>query len=179
MSKGRYASPRAGAFLRDLVVMLFLFVAAGTLAFGAIYWIQQRGADAAPATESTSTSTTVTTRPPPTTAPETSTTVVATTVTTVPSLRPNSQVRVLVLNAVGRSGIAGELSATLTEAGYVVDTPDNYSGELERSKVWFKQGFTAEALEIAQYVPDADVELNPDSQAEADIVIVLGPTYQG
>lgn len=184
MSKGRYAAHQSGAFIRDLTVMLLLFIAAGTLAFGVIYWIQQRGADiggdsstlpvaaSTPTTISPPTTGTTATTAPTTTAPPT-------TDTTTAAIRPNSEVRVLVLNAVGRPGIAGSLSETLAAAGYLVDIPGNYTGELERSKVWFKDGFTAEALEIAQYVPDADIELNPDTGAEADIVIVLGSTYEG
>ncbi len=181
MSKGRYAARQSGAFIRDLTVMLFLFVAAGTLAFGVIYWIQQRGAGSGgdSSTLPVAVSITTTTSPPTTETTISTTTTPPTTETTTAAIRPNSEVRVLVLNAVGRPGIAGSLSETLAAAGYLVDIPDNYTGELERSKVWFKDGFTAEALEIAQYVPDADIELNPDTGAEADIVIVLGPTYEG
>ncbi len=180
MTKGKHASGPTGALIRDLAVMAFLFVAAGTLAFGFIWWLQGRGSTPEPPSttstvlssgESTGTTPATTSPPPPTSA--------LVTTTTQPPVRPPSEVQVLVLNAVGRAGIAGSLTDALAAAGYETLPPDNYSGTLEVSKVWFSEGFNAEAHELAAFVPDADVELNPETAAAADIVVVLGPTYDG
>lgn len=185
MSKGRHSAAPTGALVRDLAVMAFLFVAAGTLAFGVIWWLQSRGDDNPPGTTIAS----ETTLPsgvigsiPPGTDPTIATTAPPTaTATTEAPVRDPSEVRVLVLNAIGRQGIAGELTSLLEEAGYQVGTPDNYSGSVDTSKIWYAEGFQREALELASFVPDGLPELNPDTatNTDFDIVVVLGPTYEG
>lgn len=178
MTKGKHSSAPTGALVRDLAVMAVLFVAAGTLAFGVIWWFQNRTDDTQTAgtTGVSTTSSPVSTGPIVTTAPPT--TAPAVTETTSPPLRAPSEVTVLVLNAVGRAGIAGTLTEALAAGGYQTLVPDNYTGAVETSKVWFREGFQAEALELARFVPDAQVELN-DGIDEADIVVILGPTYDG
>jgi hypothetical protein len=99
--------------------------------------------------------------------------------TTIASLRDPSEVTVQVLNAVGRAGIAATLTEALAAGGYQTLVPDNYPEAVETSKVWFREGFQAEALELARFVPDAEVELNDGIGTEADIVVILGPTYEG
>lgn len=177
MSKGKHSSAPTGALVRDLAVMAVLFVAAGTLAFGVIWWFQNRADDGPAVIETTETTATSPTSSGPvvTTAPPTTTPVV--TETTSPSLRDPSEVTVLVRNAVGRAGIAATLTEALAAAGYQTLVPDNFTGAVETSKVWFRTGFQAEALELARFVPDAAVELNDD--IAADIVVILGPTYEG
>lgn len=179
MNKGKHASGPTGALIRDLAVMAFLFVAAGTLAFGFIWWLQGRGETSTTTSQPAATETTIANSPVTTNPPTPLTTTAPAPTTTVVQLRPTSEVRVIVLNAVGRAGIAGSLTDALNAAGYDTLAPDNYIGTLEVSKVWFSEGFNAEALELAQFVPDAEIELNPDVAAAADIVVVLGPTYQG
>lgn len=177
MTKGKHSSAPTGALVRDLAVMAVLFVAAGTLAFGVIWWFQNRTDDtrAAGTTGVTTTSSPVATGPIVTTAPPT--TVPVATETTSPPLRDPSEVTVLVRNAVGRAGIAGTLTEALAASGYQTLEPDNFTEAVDTSKVWFREGFQAEALELARFVPDAQVELNDD--ITADIVVILGPTYQG
>lgn len=179
MTKGKHSSAPTGALVRDLAVMAVLFVAAGTLAFGVIWWFQNRTDDnqAVGTTGVSTTSSPVSTGPIVTTAPPTTSPVA--TETTSPPLRAPSEVTVLVLNAVGRAGIAGTLTEALAAGGYQTLVPDNYPDAVETSKVWFREGFQAEALELARFVPDAEVELNDEIGPEADIVVILGPTYEG
>jgi hypothetical protein len=179
MTKGKHSSAPTGALVRDLAVMAVLFVAAGTLAFGVIWWFQNRADDnqAVGSTGVTTTSSPVSTGPIVTTAPPTTAPVV--TETTSPPLRAPSEITVQVLNAVGRAGIAGNLTQALAASGYQTLEPDNYTGAVETSKVWFRQGLEAEAFELARFVPDAEVELNDEIGPEADIVVILGPTYEG
>lgn len=179
MTKGKHSSAPTGALVRDLAVMAVLFVAAGTLAFGVIWWFQNRTDDnqAAGTTSVATTPSPVSSGPIVTTAPP-ATTPVVTETTSLP-LRAPSEITVLVLNAVGRAGIAGTLTEALAAGGYQTLVPGNYTGVLETSKVRFRQGFQAEARELARFVPDAEVELNDDIDSEADIVVILGPTYEG
>lgn len=179
MTKGKHSSAPTGALVRDLAVMAVLFVAAGTLAFGVIWWFQNRTDDnqAVGTTGVSTTSSPVSTGPIVTTAPPTTSPVA--TETTSPPLRAPSEVTVLVLNAVGRAGIAGTLTEALAAGGYQTLVPDNYPDAVATSKVWFREGFQAEALELARFVPDAEVELNDEIGPEADIVVILGPTYEG
>lgn len=179
MTKGKHSSAPTGALIRDLAVMAVLFVAAGTLAFGVIWWFQNRTDDnqTVNTTAATTTSSPVSSAPIVTTAPPTTAPVV--TETTSSPLRAPSEVTVLVLNAVGRAGIAGTLTEALAAAGYQTLVPDNYTGPVDTSKVWFREGFQAEAFELARFVPDAQVELNGDLGTEADVVVILGPTYEG
>jgi hypothetical protein len=89
-------------------------------------------------------------------------------------------VRVLVLNAVGVTGLAAEVTERLDDLGYQTITPANYQPTLEQTRVWYHAGFAPEAFEVAgAVVPDALIEENPDLTADADIVVVLGASYQG
>ncbi len=127
-------------------------------------------------------STTVTTRPPSTTStiPSTTSTAAATTSTTdtTVAIRPPAEIRVMVLNSIGVTGLAGQVSARLQELGYTTLTPDDYSPSLEQSRVWYLPGFEAEAFELAAEFPDALIEQNPDLAIDADIVVVLGESYE-
>jgi hypothetical protein len=71
------------------------------------------------------------------------------------------------------------LSSDLAEAGYQTLTPDNYEPELDPSRIWYREGFAAEAASLVQFVPGAEVEPIPDETLEegADIVLVLGTGY--
>ena len=102
-----------------------------------------------------------------------------TTSTTVP-VRPPSEVTVIVLNSIGLDGAAGRLTSDLGAAGYQTITPDNYEPEQTPSKIWYRDGFAAEATELLTFIPDADVEPLPDETAGtgADIVMVLGTGYE-
>jgi hypothetical protein len=101
------------------------------------------------------------------------------TTTTAAALRATADVRVLVLNAVGVTGLAADVAQDLEGIGYEVLTPANYQPALEQSRVWYGPAFEAEAFELAGIAfPDALVELNSELTPDADIVVILGASYQ-
>lgn len=120
-----------------------------------------------------------------TTVPQTTTsTTVPTTTTTAPStttvpVRSPSEVRIQVLNSMGLAGAAGRLTTRLAEDGYQTVQAADYSPELSPSRIWFRDGFSAEANVLLAYIPDARVEPLPDPQVGegVDVVIVLGTGY--
>ena len=83
------------------------------------------------------------------------------------------------LNSIGIDGAAGRLTADLAAEGYQTLTPDNYQPEVDPSRIWFREGFAAEASRIVDLIPGATVEPLPDDSVAvgADIVIVLGTGY--
>jgi hypothetical protein len=127
-------------------------------------------------TGATSTSVTVSTTTA-TTLQSTTTTSAATTSTTV-AVRPPPEVRVLVLNSIGVDGLASQVTAELSGLGYSMLPPDNYTPLLERTRVWYVPGFEAEAFVLAAEFPDAEIEQNPDLAVDADVVVVLGDSYE-
>lgn len=166
--------------------MLLGIVIVGVLVFGGM-WAFTRGAADAP-TRGGSPSSTVASTPGPTvsssttssstTVSSTTSTTTSTTQVTTSAVRDPSQITVLVLNAVGTPGVAGRLTEQLAAAGYQTLEPANYQPRLDQSRVWYREGFGAEAFELAAWVPDALVELNEDTETDADIVVVLGASYQ-
>lgn len=177
---GRHASPAGPTFYRDLLTML-----GGILIVAVIVFL---GLSALSNSDSPTTTTTVdaistlTTRPTTTTTTRATTTTVASTTTssttTTLALRDPSQVRVVVLNAVGVAGLAAEVSADLEALGYEVLTPGNYSPGLAQSRLWYAEGFEGEAFVLAAEFPDALVERgSADLGVDADIVVVLGESY--
>lgn len=181
---GRHVSPKSRS--RDLLIFVGGIIVVGAVVFGLLWlsgsWRAGRAAEetttsvaAVGVTSTTSTSTT--TVAPTTTASPTTT--VAPTSTTI-ALRPTDEVRVLVLNAVGVAGLAAEVTERLESLGYQTLTPANYQPTLEQSRVWYHSGFAPEAFELAGAVaPDALIEENADLTPEADIVVVLGASYEG
>ena len=132
---------------------------------------------AAPAATPTTAGVTTTTRPIVVSPTSVSTTEAP---TTTVALRTPAEVRVLVLNAVGVTGLAAEVSEDLQGFGYQVLTPSNYQPALEQSRVWYGPAFEAEAFELAGVAfPDALVELNNELTPDADIVVILGASYEG
>ena len=183
MARGRHASSSRGPFFRDLAIMGLVIIVVAMLVFGAISFIDGLGGDDAGVADATTTSVattaapeaTTTTRPPTTTAPTTTSTTAAPPTT----VRAPSDVRVLVLNAVGIPGLAGQVSQQLADLGYEMGTPDNAPEQLDQSRIWYRRGFGAEALELWAQIPDALIELIPDPELDADIVVVLGRSYEG
>lgn len=177
--KGRHVSRGSSTFGRDLVRMVAGIVVVGGLVFGGLSLgpsllgseddpVVTETPTSEPSSTTTSSSSTSTTAAPVTT--------VATT-TTIP-VRPPAEVRVLVLNSVGTPGLAADVSADLAALGYRTLPPDNYGPVVEQSRVWYREGFGGEALELAAQFPDALVERN-EFDADADIIVVLGASYQG
>ena len=185
MARGRHASSSRGPFFRDLAIMGLVIVVVAMLVFGAISFIDGLGGDGAGLADATTTSvattaapeSTTTTRPPTTTSTAPATT--STTAAPPTTVRAPSDVRVLVLNAVGTPGLAGQVSQQLADLGYEMGTPDNAPEQLDQSRIWYRRGFGAEALELGAQIPDALIELIPDPELDADIVVVLGRSYEG
>lgn len=179
---GRHAAPDGSNFYRDLATMVGGIIVVAAVVYGLLWFFSGRD-DPSPSTTQaagvaspTTTGITPTTRPvsTPTTAPTT----LATTTTTI-ALRTPSEVRVLVLNAVGVAGLAAEVSEDLSGVGYQVLTPSNYQPALAQSRIWYGPAFEAEAFELAGVAfPDALVEQNPELTADADIVVILGASYE-
>lgn len=180
--KGKHASGTSGAFYRDLVIMILGIVLVGAAVFLILYLIAD-----GPTADTTTTgvgvsSTTSTTAEPTSTSDSTSTTTTTqptTTTTTVP-VRAPSEIRVVVLNSVGINGAAGRMSDRLGAAGYQTLTPDDYTPEQDPSRIWYREGFSAEANVLLDFIPGAVVEPLPDDAVGegADIVMVLGTGYQ-
>ncbi len=182
-TKGKHASGTSGAFYRDLVIMILGIVLVGAAVFLILYLVAD-GPEADPTTSAASTDSTSTTSPDTTSTsqqPSTTSTTQATTTTssTVP-VRAPGEVRVLVLNSVGINGAAGRMTDRLDEAGYQTLTPDDFQPEQDPSRIWFREGFSAEANLLLDFIPGALVEVLPDESVGegADIVMVLGTGYQ-
>lgn len=185
MARGRHASSDRTPFFRDLAIMGLVIVVVAMLVFGAISLIDGFRDGSSP-TAGVTTTTTTTGAGPSTTAttrPTTTTTTAAPTTTTTAAppttVRSPSEVRVLVLNAVGTPGLAGTVTDQLAALGYDMATPDNADEQLDQSRIWYRRGFGAEALELGAQIPDALIELIPDPELDADIVVVLGRSYEG
>jgi hypothetical protein len=120
-------------------------------------------------------SATSTTKPPPpttTVAPSTSSTVAA---------RPAQNVKVLVANGSGISGLAGTVSTRLKGQGYDTLAVTNAS-HVAASVVYFQPTYTAEGAALAQALslPASSVQPMPNpppvsSVGAANIVVVAGP----
>lgn len=179
--KGKHTAPGRSTFLRDLSIMIAGILAVGLLVFGGLWLLSGSRSEAPGSTTTlgamTTTTTGLTTTSEGTTS--TSTTMTTTTTTTASEVRDPSEVRVLVLNAVGISGIAGRVSEELVELGYEVLTPGNYGPALERTRVWYRSGYAAEGFELAAQFPNALVELNDEVEGtDANIIVVIGASYE-
>lgn len=181
-TKGRHSGD-TGSFYRDLVIMILAILAVGALVFFLLFVFAGDTASLTTTTSSTTTTTTSTTLGESTTtdpAPGTSTT---STSTTVP-IRANEDVRVVVLNSVGISGIAGRFTQELAELGYQTLQADDFRPEQDPTRIWFREGFSAEANKLAEYMLEDSgtetlVEPLPDETLKpgADLIIVLGTGY--
>jgi hypothetical protein len=101
----------------------------------------------------------------------------ASTSTTEP-LRAPADLKVLVLNSTGVTGLASVVSDQVGGLGYQMLTPGNYQPVLEQTRIWFQPGFGGEAIALAAQFPDALVEENQVPDTEANIVVVVGNSYQ-
>jgi len=176
--KGKHASGGAGAFYRDLGIMVLGIIVVGVASFFIVFLIADNPDTTTTTTEATTTSTTVAvTTPLVTTAPSTS---VVPTSSTIP-VKPPEEVRVVVLNSIRVGGVAGRMTASLEAAGYEALPAGNYSPEVTPSRIWYRGGFSTEANELLSFLPGADVEALPDEEIGpgADVVLVLGTGYEG
>ena len=173
-SKGRHSSDSSASFYKDLAIMIAGILLVGAAVFLLLFLL----ADDGTSTSTTQVSTT-TTAVTSTTSSTTTTTTSTTTTTTIP-VRPPSEVRVVVLNSIGLTGAAGRLTAELAEDGYQTLEADDFEPEQDPSRIWYREGFGAEANGLLAYVPSALVEMLPIPElAEgADVIIVLGVGYE-
>lgn len=181
-NRGKHASGDTGAFYRDLIIMILGILLVGAAVFLILFLIAD-GPEAGPTTiaaPDTSTSTSTTEATTTTTAEQTTTTTTAPSTTTTVPVRAPSEVRVVVLNSVGIDGAAGRMTDRLEEAGYQTLTPDDFEPEQDPSRIWYREGFSAEANVLLDFLSGAVVEsLADESLAEgADIVMVLGTGYE-
>ena len=67
----------------------------------------------------------------------------------------------------------------LAEAGYQTLTPDDFEPEQDPSRIWYREGYAAEAAALIEFLPGATVEPLPDEtlQEGANVVMVLGTGY--
>lgn len=183
-TKGRH-SGEGGSFYRDLAIMVGGILGVGALVFFLLFLLARDSTSEITTTSST-TSTVGTTQPGETTSTgdTTSTTEGLTTSSTVP-VRPNDEVRVVVLNSVGIAGAAGRFTQTLADAGYQTLEAGDYRPQQNPTKIWFREGFSAEANSLAVFMleessTETQVEPLPDEtlQPGADLIVVLGTGYQ-
>lgn len=182
MAKGKHADS-GGLFYRDLAFMILGILGVGLLVFFALFWLVGDGSASETTDEAamtTTTSTAVPTTATSTTIPETTTTTSDVVTTTTVPVRPPEEVRVVVLNSIGVAGAAGRFTETLEEAGYQTLQASDYEPEQDPSKIWYREGFSAEANEILEFLPGADVEPLHDEELQpgADIVVVLGTGFE-
>lgn len=194
--RGRHSRRSGVGFYKDVLFLIAGILIVGALVFGGLsLWAGRDNGDP-PTTPTTGSSTTqeptpstdapatsptpaTTSTPPATSAP--ATTPSTTPPTTLRAARSPSEVRVVVLNSTTTVGVAGELSDELGALGYQMSEAANYTPELSDSMVFHADGFSLEALELVEAVPDATVAADP-ALAEAqgvDIVVVIGLSYQG
>jgi cytoskeletal protein RodZ len=180
-NKGKHASQTPGTFYRDLAVMILGILVVGAAVFFLLYLFADQPVTgptttttAPPESSSTSEDVTSTTGDDVTTS-----TTLDTTSTSVVAVRPPGEVTVVVLNSMGLDGAAGRMTQRLTEAGYQTLTPDNFTPEQDPSRIWYREGFAAEAADLVDLLPGASVEQLPDEslQEGADVVLVLGTGY--
>ena len=122
---------------------------------------------------SASTTTTTTTSAAP--AATTTTTSTTTTVPVVEDLSP-SELVVQVLNGSGVAGAAGRMTDKLSQAGYVVLSPENAPQRYSSSAVYFAEGWQAEAKEILRAAEIDEIDaptVMPQQFATGDAVVVV------
>ena len=178
-SKGKHTSRTPGTFYRDLTIMILGILVVGAVVFLLLYWLADAPTTGPTTTPPVAASTTTTDLVTTTTGQDTSTTTTAATSTTVP-VRDPGEVTLVVLNSIGLDGAAGRMTSELGAAGYQTLTPDDYEPELTPSRIWYREGFAAEASALLEFIPDASIEVIPDEslQVGADIVMVLGTGYE-
>ena len=170
-----------------------IYVSAGgviTDSVGTRYVVEAQLLPPAPVAETTtttsSTSTTSassvpeTSEPPSVTTSSTTATSTSTTTTTTTTVVESPVVlQVQVLNGSGVAGAAGRMTDKLSEAGYVVLSPENAPQRYSSSAVYFAEGWEARAEEILQAADIDEIEsptAMPQQFAteEAAVIVLLG-----
>lgn len=101
-----------------------------------------------------------------------------------PALRPANEVKVLVLNAAQRQGVAGRGTELLVAANYLTGAPKNADVTGAPSAIVYAEGYEAEAVAVAAvFAPGLEGLVQPldpaappivDTQ-EANVIVVIGP----
>lgn len=182
--KGRHTGDR-GSFYRDLLIMVGGILGVGALVFLLLFALAGDTNDEPGATDTTTTSSTTTTVVTTSTIVASTTSTLGTTTSTGVPVRANEDVRVVVLNSVGIAGAAGRFTSVLAAEGYQTLEAGDYRPEQNPTRIWFREGFSAEANKIASFMLEDSgtqtlVEALPDETLEpgADIVVVLGTGYE-
>jgi hypothetical protein len=182
-NKGRHAG-EDGNFYRDLAIMILAIVGVGALVFFLLFLFAGDTASETTTTSSTTSTTTSTTVGESSTTEPAVVTSTTTTSTTVP-VRANEDVRVVVLNSVAIGGAAGRFTQVLADLGYQTLQADDFRPEQDPTRIWFREGFSAEANTLAEFMAEDSgtetlVEPLPDETLKpgADLVVVLGTGYQ-
>ena len=159
-----------------------------TDSLGTRYVVEAQGLPPAPVAETTtttsSTSTTSASSVPETSEPSaattsstTTTTTFTTTTTTTTAVESPAVLQVQVLNGSGVAGAAGRMTDKLSQAGYVVLSPENAPQRYSSSAVYFDEGWQAKAEEILQAAEiekiDAPTAMPQQFATEEAAVIVL------
>lgn len=188
--RGRHSRRSGVGFYKDVLFLVAGILIVGALVFGGLsLWAGRSGDSTTTTTVDVSSSTTTVPAPtsPPSTAPVTTTTSPPATApdstappTTLRPVREPSEVRVVVLNSTQTVGVAGRLSDSLAELGYQMAEPTNYTPELSDSMIFHAEGFSLEAVELAEAVGDGTVAANQELADDqgVDIVVVIGLSYQ-
>lgn len=194
--RGRHARGNGPGFYRDVLLLIAGIIVVAAVVFGGLsLWAGGSDDDITPPASPTSTEPAETTDIPsttsiqpaptstaiaPTTAePSTTTTTSAAAPSTLREARAPAEVRAIVLNSTGVAGLAGQLSDELAQQGYQMAQADNYTPELSDSMIFHADGFSVEALDLAETMPDATVAPDPELAAEwgVDVVVVIGQSY--
>jgi cytoskeletal protein RodZ len=187
MNKGRHAAETSSSFYRDLTMMLLGIALVGGAVFLLLYLFAgnpdaEAGASTNPQSTTTSSvggssepTATTTSTTPATTTPDTT----GAPATTAVPVRPPQEVRVIVLNSIGLDGAGGRKTQQLADAGYQTQQADDLEPQQDQSRVWYRDGFAAEANALLEFLPDALVEPLPDPELQpgADVILVLGAGY--
>ncbi len=175
--RGRHASSQT-KFWKDLAIMIGGIAVIGAMVFAILVALADNPIDTTPTTAAPVPDTTTTVAEPTTTTDPT-TTVPEPTTTTV-ALRPPQEVTVQVLNSGDIAGAAGRMTQRLAQEGYQIIAASDYSPPQDPSRIWYRDGFAAEAADLLRFIPIATVEELPDPSLSpgADVIIVLGTDYQ-
>ena len=159
---------------------------------GTRYVVEAQGLPPAPVAETTTTTSSTTTtststssvpetsEPPSATTSSTTTTSTSSTTTTTTTVVESPVVlQVQVLNGSGVAGAAGRMTDKLSQAGYVVLSPENAPQRYSSSAVYFAEGWQDKAEEILQAAEIDEIEAPtamPQQFASEDaaVIVLLG-----
>ena len=172
-------------------VLPSVYVSAGgviTDSVGTRYVVEAQGLPPAPVAETTATtSTSSTTSTTASSVPETSepssvttsSTTTTTTTTTTTVVESPAVLQVQVLNGSGVAGAAGRMTDKLSEAGYVVLSPENAPQRYSSSAVYYQEGWKDRAEEILQAADIDEIDAptampQQFASEEAAVIVLLG-----